>query len=159
STSVGADINPSNIGQTVTFTVNVYAADSGAGIPQGDVTLYDGATSFGTQEVLRARGDLEFPVNTLSGGSHNITATFVGQNGWQNSTSPIYVQVVNAGTNTAVAVQPSPSMVTQVVTITATVSPSTGGGTPTGSVAFTDNGANLGSANVDASGHASITTS
>jgi len=159
SVSLGSDINPSTVGQTVTFNVTVFAADSGAGIPQGDVTLYDGTTALGTQEVLHARNDLQFQVSTLSGGSHNITASLVGFNGWQNSTSPVYVQVVNAATNTAVSVQPSPSIVTQQVTITATVTPSTGGGTPTGSVAFTDNGANLGSANVDASGHASITTS
>ena len=64
-----------------------------------------------------------------------------------------------ATTTTALAA-PIPSVYGQSVTFTATVSANLpGSGTPTGTVAFTDGTAVLGTATLDASGHAAITTS
>ena len=70
-------------------------------------------------------------------------------------------QTVNqANTTTTVISSANPSSFGQAVTFTATVTPnSPGAGTPTGTVTFLDGTTTLGSGTLDASGHATLTTS
>lgn len=77
------------------------------------------------------------------------------------STSPVTLTVSAAApgaTNTSLVSSPSPSVYGQQVTFTATVSPVSGVGTPTGSVTFYDGGTSLGVVPLIA-GQAQLTTS
>jgi autotransporter-associated beta strand protein len=62
-------------------------------------------------------------------------------------------------TSTTVVSSVNPSMFGQPVTFTATVTPLSGGGTPTGTVTFTNGGTVLGSMPLNANGQAAITSS
>lgn len=84
STTLGASPNPSNFGQSVTFTATVTAADAGAGTPTGTVTFKDGATTLGSGAV-DGTGHASLSTSSLNIGSHSITANFVGSGGWLNS--------------------------------------------------------------------------
>jgi hypothetical protein len=63
----------------------------------------------------------------------------------------------NAPTSVSVSASPNPSTYGQSVNVTAAVSSS--GGTPTGTVTFSDGAQNLGSATLNADGNATVTTS
>ncbi|MCC6569504.1 MAG: Ig-like domain repeat protein, partial [Anaerolineales bacterium] len=90
-TTVVSDINPSVSGQTVTFTATV---TSTSGTPTGTVNFRDGVTVIGTG-ALDGSGVATFSTNTLTVGSHNITAVYVGDANFGTSTSAILVQGVN----------------------------------------------------------------
>jgi hypothetical protein len=90
--------------------------------------------------------------------THSITASYGGDSNFTGSTSSILAQVVNkANTSTAVTSNANPSTFGQAVTFTAAVTST--GGTPTGSVTFSDSGNPLGSSALNGSGQASFTTS
>src|SRR5262249_21771095 len=69
-TAVLPNFNPSNFGQSVTFTATV---TSGAGTPGGMVTFMEGAATLGTGN-LNASGVATYSTSALSAGSHTITA-------------------------------------------------------------------------------------
>jgi len=95
-TLLSSSVNPSVVGQSVTFTASVsgsFAVVSPA--PTGAVTFYDGTTSLGTF-MLNAGGTATVSTSTLTQGTHSITATYGGSGGFQASTSAILSQVVNA---------------------------------------------------------------
>src|SRR5205823_4796022 len=93
---------------------------------------------------------------------HPITAFYLGDTNYNPSTSNTVNLVVNppgkTNTSTSVSAAPNPANIGQSVTITATVSPSGGTGSPTGTVTFTDNGSALPSATLVGT-TATITTS
>ena len=76
-TVVSADIDPTVVGQTVTFTAAVSANGPGSGTPTGIVTFKDGATTLGTG-ALNGSGIATFPTAALTSGPHNITAIYPG---------------------------------------------------------------------------------
>ena len=137
-TAVTSSLNPSMFGQFVTFTATVTGAS-----PTGTIQFLDGATLLGSATLLGAQATLA--TDLLTQGSHNITAVYSGDAGNQGSTSPILVQVVNAGspssTTTAVTSSLNPSLLGQFVTFTATVT----GASPTGTIQFLDGATLLGS--------------
>lgn len=97
---------------------------------------------------------LVFQVNALMAGFtyQDLLAGIVG--------SPEFAAQANGATTTTVVAAPTTAVATQPITFTATVTPSsTGAGEPTGTVTFQDNGSNIGTGTVDASGHAIFTTS
>ncbi|MBI3409508.1 MAG: Ig-like domain repeat protein [Planctomycetes bacterium] len=158
-TTVTSTPNPSIVGQSVTFTATVTAADVGAGVPAGTVTFTEGAVTLAANVAVDATGHAAFSTATLAGGSHTITATFTGTTGWLTSTGDDSAnpQVVQNGTTTSVTSTPNPSNFNQTVTFTATIT-SGSGGTPTGNVTFTEGAVTLASnVVVDATGHASFT--
>jgi hypothetical protein len=79
------------------------------------------------------------------------------------TTGPLGTFSVNVsgkiGTTTAVVSSVNPSVLFQKVTFTATVTPSSGSGVPKGTVTFRDNGQNLATVSLDASGNAVYSTS
>jgi len=83
--------NPSNFGDSVTFTATVSAS---SGTPAGNVEFRDGATVLGTV-ALNASGQATYATSALSAGSHNITAVYVGNATYNTSTSNTVVQGVN----------------------------------------------------------------
>jgi hypothetical protein len=67
-------------------------------------------------------------------------------------------QVGTTATSTAVTAAPSPAVFGQSVTLAATVAGTTGSGTPTGTVTFSEGGTTLGTAALDSTGAASFST-
>ncbi len=150
--------NPSVFGQPVVFTATV-TGNSG-GTPTGTVGLLENSVTLITT-TLNASGIVTFTLPNLNVGSHQISANYSGDATFGSSTSPALAQVVTkASTSTALASAPNPATFGQTVFLTATITvlaPSAG--TPSGNVAFQDNGATIGSSALDNSGHANLSVS
>jgi hypothetical protein len=90
-TSLVSSLNPSTVGQAVTFTATV----SGGTSPTGNVQFREGATVLAT--VPLAGATAAFTTSALSAGVHVITADYAGDVDDSPSTSPPVSQVVNGG--------------------------------------------------------------
>jgi streptogramin lyase len=158
SISVLSSLNPSGFAQAVTFTATVSAVAPGAGTPTGTVTFLDGAATLGT--AILSLGTATVTTSTLSVGNHTITVIYAGDANFNSSTSAALTQTVNAKTDTTTTISSSanPSVFSQAVTFTATVGPTSGSGTPTGTVTFLDGTATLGTGALS-SGSATFSTS
>jgi Bacterial Ig-like domain (group 3) len=154
-TTIASSMASSTYGQSVTFTATV---TSGLGTPAGSVSFFDGATLIGTAS-LNGSGQAALSISTLGVGSHSIKATYAGNGQFIGSTSgTVALTVARANTTVTVSSSPNPSLVGQNVTITATVASSTGA-IPTGTVTFRRNlFTTLGTATIDATGHATLVT-
>jgi len=145
-TAVTSSQNPSVTGQPVTFTATVSAVPPGAGTPSGTVTFLDGGSPIGTATL--SAGVATFTTSALAAGSHTITTSYGGDASFNGSTGSLTgnPQVVNkANTTTAVTSSQNPSVFSQSVTFTATVSAvAPGAGAPTGTVTFLDGGSPIG---------------
>ena len=89
-TSLSSSLNPSNVGQSVTFTAKVKPQFSGT--VTGSVTFYDGATALKTAAL--SGGVAKFTTSTLTSGAHNITATYNGNTNFDGSSASL-TQTVN----------------------------------------------------------------
>lgn len=160
STTVSSSANPSVFSQPVTFTAVVTATAPGSGVPTGIVTFKNGTATLGTG-TLDGSGHATLTTSTLTVGSHSITAVYGGSASFNGSTSPALTQTVNKdGTTTTVVSSLNPSVHNQAVTFTATVvANAPGTAVPTGTVTFKNGNKTLGSATLNASGQASLTTS
>ena len=156
-TTLGSSANPSGAGTTVTFTATV--SPSGSGTPTGTVTFMDGAATLGTGTLGTSGGQTTatFSTSSLATGSHNITAVYGGDSSFTGSTSGTLVQVVAVASSTAISSSQNPSNSGDPVTFTATVTTS-GSGTPTGTVTFTDGGSTLGTTSLSTSGGVTTAT-
>src|SRR5437867_3376489 len=158
-TTLTSSLNPSIAGQAVTLTATVAPVAPATGVPAGDVTFRDGATTIGTA-TLNATGHASIVVSTLATGNHSLTAAYGGSLDFLASTSAAVTQVVNAQTTTTLTTTPNPSTVGQAVTLTATVAPvAPATGVPTGAVTFMDGATAIGTATLGATGSASIAVS
>ena len=89
-TTLASSLNPSNVGQSVTFTASV--APQFSGTVKGTVTFYDGATALKT--VALSGGGAKFTTSTLTSGAHNIKATYNGNANFDGSSASL-TQTVN----------------------------------------------------------------
>ncbi|WP_330347892.1 Ig-like domain repeat protein [Streptomyces sp. NBC_00582] len=135
-TTVTSSPDPSTFGQTVNITATVAPVAPGAGTPTGTVTFY--ITGGPTLTAPLVGGTATVSTNTLSVGSHTITAVYGGSANYLASSGTDTHTVQGLGsTTTTVTSSPDPSVVGQPVTFTATVAPvAPGAGTPTGTVTF-----------------------
>src|SRR5436190_1866230 len=154
-TTLISSLNPSALGQAVTFTATVQPA-TGSGTPTGTVTFNDGAIVLGPGSLNG--GTATFTTSGLGTGTHSITGIYGGDANFTGSTSPILTQTIGkAASSTAVASSNNPSIIGTAVTLTASVtSPVTG--TLTGTVTFQDGAATLGTGTLSG-GAATFTTS
>jgi hypothetical protein len=137
-TTITSSSNPSDFGQSVTFSATV--APKASGTPTGTVKFLNGSTILGTSPLTG--GTAKFSTAALAVGHHRITASYSGDTTFAGSTSPPLYQVVNRATTTTRLVSSvNPSTVGLSVTFTATVVPQYSG-TPTGMVTF-KNGATI----------------
>lgn len=138
-TTLAAAPNPSVFGQNVTLTATVAATAPGAGLPTGTVNFFDGITPIGSG-VLDAGGVATLTTAALAVNAHMVSAQYAGDTNFNTSTSNTVGQTVNkAGTTTGVVSDVNPSVFSQAVTFTATVTPvAPGAGTPAGTVTFKD---------------------
>ena len=151
-----SSLNPSNYGNSVTFTATI--PTSGSSAPTGAVNFLDGAANIGAGTLAGNPGVATFTTSTLNVGTHSITASYAGDSMNGASSSPPLSQVVNkASTSTTVTAAPSPGIAGGPETITATVKVILGSGTPTGTVTFTSGATQLGSAPLTGAGTATIT--
>jgi large repetitive protein len=156
-TTLMASPNPSAAAAPVTFTAMVTVPGGSTALPGGTITFYDGATAIG-QNILNASGIATLTLSTLSGGQHNITASYGGDNLNLSSVSGVLVQTVAQATTTTSLTTSNPSIYAGVsVTFTSTVS-RTDGVIPSGLVTFFDGTATIGAGALNAAGTATLAT-
>jgi uncharacterized repeat protein (TIGR03803 family) len=105
-TTLVSSLNPSNVGQSVTFTASVTPEFSG--MPTGTVSFYDGTTLLKTAAV--SGGAAEFTTSTLTSGMYSITATYNGSTSFDDSSASLTQTVNIVPTLTSIAVAPSNSV-------------------------------------------------
>lgn len=146
-------------GTTVTFTAIAHSSDGGGGVPTGPIAFMDGSTRLATVPVDGA-GQATYTNSTLTVGAHRVGASFIGTNGYQNSSSPRLTLRVKGASTTALSSIPNPAGRGRTVTFTATVSPVLlGAGTPSGWVVFKDGRTMLGKVRLDVNGQATLAIS
>ena len=140
----------------ITFTATVTNLPSVAGLT---VSFFDYTTLVYTT-TTDANGVATWQNSGLSPGSHGITAQYVAVNSGGDATSnELFYALPRASTTLALSANPSSPSLGQTVALTAHVTSSVSGVVPSGPVTFTEDGAVLGTLNVDSSGSASVTTS
>jgi len=103
-TALVSSLNPSNFGQSVTFTATVTGDN-----PTGSVRFDDGVTTLGSGSV--SAGKASITTSALAVGSHPIKATYGGDTSNIASSSPILTQVVlPGGGGGASSVRPAPTL-------------------------------------------------
>ena len=127
------------------------------------MTFTEGATVWASNVTVNGSGHASFSTAALAVGSHTITATFTGSSGWGNSSGNAAPQQVNSNTSattTAVSSSANPSVYSQPVTFTATVTAvPPGSGVPTGTVTFKNGSTTLGTGTLNGSGIATFSSS
>jgi sugar lactone lactonase YvrE len=134
-------LNPSNVGQSVTFKATIVS--TGGPAPTGTVIFYSNGVAIcsGTAEPLV--GGIATCANTFNtAGTYPITAVYSGDANNAGATLGPLQQVVDNTSNMTLTSSVNPSLPGASTTFTATVTSS--GVTPTGTVTFTSNGATIG---------------
>ncbi len=93
SVAVASSVNPSNSGQSVTFTATVSGS---SGTPTGTVTFLDGSTAICSSVVLSS-GVATCTTASLASGSQSITASYSGDATYGAATSAALTQTVQSG--------------------------------------------------------------
>jgi len=150
STNLTSNINPANLGDSITLTAILTG-----GNPGDTVTFFDGAANIGSGSL--SSGVATLSTSALTAGPHSITATYGATPTFAASTSSPLAQVIRSATTTALTSDANPANLGDSVTFTATVS--SGSGTPAGDVTFFDGASPLGTATLDGSGVATFSTS
>jgi hypothetical protein len=123
-TKVSSTLNPSFVGQSVTFTATI-TTSFGPPPPDGEtVTFKAGATLLGTATL--SGGTASVSTSTLAAGTYSITASYAGDAKYAASSGSLSQKVNKYATTTTVTAAPNPSTYGQLVTFTATVSSSQG---------------------------------
>ena len=158
-TTVNSSSNPSTFGSPVTFTATVTRQGGGA-TPTGTVTFTVDGTPRPAQG-LDGSGHASFTTNALTGGGHNISASYSGDGNYNPSSNATGQFVNQALVSVALSSSANPSNFATVVTFTAHVAGPIGL-TPTGNVTFRDGATVIGTGGVSGSfpnASASLTTS
>lgn len=90
-----SSLNPSQVGQAVTFTATVTGETGSQGTPTGTVQFFDGATLLGTA-TLDSNGQATLTTSALPAGARTITAVYSGDADYNGSTSPVLIQNVGS---------------------------------------------------------------
>ena len=133
-TAVTSSLNPSHVGQSVTFTATVTGSN-----PTGSVDFTGGGITGCATQPLNGSHVATCTTSALPAGvNQTITATYSGDGNNASSFGTVG-QTVNNVTTTSLASSANPSIAGNAVTYTATVAPTPDGGT----VAFTDGGTTI----------------
>jgi hypothetical protein len=142
------------VGQSVTFTATV--SSNTAGTITGTVNFKQAQTVLFTATLVN--GQASYTTSTLPQGTTNVTAAYSGDAQYIASATTALAQVVNqAATSTTLVSSPNPSTGGQLVTLTASITPSTLVTPISGTVTFKRGSTVLGSAPVSG-GQAVLTT-
>jgi hypothetical protein len=141
-TTIGAQPNPSFVGQAVTFSATVSVVAPGTGTPTGSVSFTDGSNNNAPLGSATLTGGMaSIQSSSLAAGTHSVTATYTPDTiNYTGSTATPILQAVNTlSATTTVITSDSPNNTSvwgQKVTFTATVTPTPIPTVPTGTVAF-----------------------
>ena len=157
-----ASPDPVQFGNAVTLTAVVSGSKN---TPTGQVTFYDGITqpptNLGSSSL--SNGVAALVITTLKVGDHNITSVYNGDSNYAQAVSNTVLESVTLTapilTTVNLTSSPNPSQINSMVTFTATVTPQSGSGTPTGTVAFYNGASALGSPVTLTGGVAILSTS
>ena len=150
--ALASSTNPSFSGINVIFTARVTGVASLT--PTGAISFIDGSNLLNSV-ALDATGAATYQTSTLAVGAHPITASYAGDRNYQAATSTVLPQIVRyADTQIALTASANPSIYGTPVALTALLT--TDGGTPTGTVSFTDAGVSIGTALIDSNGGATL---
>ena len=157
--SVTSSLNPSNVGQAVTFRATL-AGDQGT--PTGTVQFLDGGAAIsGCSSVALSSGVASCGTSTLSAGSHSITVRYSGSSSYSSVTSAPLAQTVNGAKVTpSISLASSDSQASRGQSIVFTATLGGTAGEVTGTVVFKDGGATIAgcAAVAISSGRAACTT-
>lgn len=131
------------VGQAVTFNFSASPVAPGFGVPTGLVTITAGPGLSCNATLAAGSCSITF----THAGAYNLIASYAGDTNFNPVTNPAVAGpvVAPAATNVEIVTSGSPSMFSQPVSFTATVTANApGGGVPTGLVQFRLNGSNLG---------------
>ena len=144
-TQLTSSLNPSFVGQSVTYTATVTSRRGM--IPDGElVTFYDKTTVLSS--VALVGGTATYTTSSLSAKTHDIKAAYAGDARFASSTRHVKQIVLKYETTTALNSTPNPSNYGEAVTFTATVTST--GPMPTGKVRFLDYGLAFGTSTLSA---------
>jgi hypothetical protein len=101
-TTASSSANPSFFGQTVTFTVKVTAASSGAGIPTGSVDFVDTTTDMDLGTVLLSGGSATLSTSSLAAAANTITAQYSGGTDFGGSYRVLFLPSSSSLTQTVI---------------------------------------------------------
>lgn len=159
-TSLTSSLNPSTVGDSVTFTATV--TSGGSPVTSGTVSFADGATPLGSSVALDASGQATLTTSGLMVGTHAISAEYGGTADFQQSAAAVTQVVTRASSATALTSSVNPSTLGQSVTFTANVTYASGQSLSApvadGSVTFTDASIGLLGTVALSAGSASVTT-
>jgi hypothetical protein len=162
-TQVTSSLGQSTYGQAVTFTATV---SGGNGTPTGSVVFEDGTTVLGSAPLALVGNSYQatLTTSTLAWGNHAVTAVYSGDSNNAGSSNSIDLSVLQGSTSTTLVSSANPVPYGQAVTFTATVVPTVGTGTPTGTITFinVNDGSEVGTATLvggNGSAQATLTTS
>lgn len=165
--NVSSSTNPSTVGNAVTLTATLDAGNSDYSTPTGSVVFFDGTIELGTSNIDE-NGVASIEVSSFAAATHAITAVYNGELPYISRTESL-VQIVNdsngnhgsqSATTTVVESTANPSALGMLTTFSATIAPvAPGTGTPTGTVKFVDGATDLGVANIDQYGVATLSVS
>ncbi len=149
--TLSADSNPAVYGQPLHLLVSV---SSNGGTATGVTNLTEAGNVIGSVK-LDASGKASFTTSTLAPGEHTIIAVYTGDGKANPSASAPLTMSVKQRTALQVASGLNPAPTLSTVKLTATLA-NAGAGAATGSIVFSDGALTLGSAPLDASGHATL---
>jgi large repetitive protein len=150
--SLTASTNLATFAKPVSFTATV---SSNGGSATGTVNFIDAGVTFGTAP-LSASGIAVLTVSTLGAGAHTIVAGYVGDGKAAPSVSTALALSVKQTTALALSSNNNPGLTLSSLSFTATLT-NAGATAATGTIAFIDGGAAIGTAAVDVTGHATLT--
>jgi uncharacterized repeat protein (TIGR03803 family) len=160
-TMLAASPNPVTIGNMETLTATV-APTSGNAKATGTVTFSVGSTTVGSA-TLNGSGVamLSAPTTGLSAGVYPVVATYGGSSSLNGSSSSAVNVTLTSQVATTVSVSASPTGTVEGgnITLSATVKPVSGTGTPGGSITFSAAGETLPSVALNSKGVATFTAS
>lgn len=90
--STTSSLNPSKVGQPVTFSTKGAGSIPGTGKPAGTMTFKDGSTFLGTTDIVN--GVASFTTSSLVAGTHSIVASYSGDRNFNPNTALPLSQVV-----------------------------------------------------------------
>ena len=154
--SLTSSQSPLSYGLSVTYTAQVSAGQKGATLPSGGVVFSDGTTVLGTAGLTQGFASLR--VDSMSAGSHSISAAYLGDDNFAGgSSSTLLQQVSPAQTSVQLSASAQSTVMGEPILLNASVV--SGLGQPSGSVTFSDGSSVLGTVAVDSNGKAQLAVS
>lgn len=158
SVSLRTDKSPQTAGETTSLAIDVQRVGPSTGTPTGDVQLTVDGTSFNAPVTIDATGKAVVETSDLPVGTHEIIATYLGDEVFSESSSAPLLQVIRAQPVTAVLTSSRPKIHNGQTVTLSTKLITTSGSIATGTVTIYDNGRKITDVPVSSNGTATYST-